>query len=159
MTDKINGQVVNGEHLTSDIDFWTVYTAHILTAGTDVDPDGTPAGADNLDRLIQFVGQRAQAVMVSVSSSAAVADPTAAPYNFGTSYDAAADIYTLKFATENTEAWTDTVGVTNNLEEALDGFPLPVTLDNSAQTAADTALVNTSSATVKNTTVVKSLVL
>ena len=157
MTDKIHGQVVNGEHLTSDVDFWTVYTAHVLTAETDVN-SATPTAADNLDRLIQFIGTRAAPVMVSVATAAGVT-LTDAPQSLGSSYDAAGALYTLKFATEHTGAWSDTASAVNNLEESLDGFPLPITLDNSAQTAADTDLVNTSSATLQNTTIVKSLTL
>lgn len=104
MTDKINGQIVNGEHLTSDVDFWTIYTAHTLTAGTDVN-SATPTGADNLDRIINFVGTRAGAIMVSVASTGSVT-LTSAPYSLGTSFDAAgtATAYTLKFATEHTGA-------------------------------------------------------
>jgi len=158
MTDKIHGQVVNGEHLTSDMDFWTVYTVAALTAGTDVN-SATPTAADNLDRVIQFVGQRAQAVMVSVSSDATVTNATAAPYNMGSQFDNnPTTIYTLKIATEHSGAWDDTASAVNNLEESIDGLPLPFTTTY-AGTAPNFNTVNTSSATVKNTEVVKSLTL
>jgi len=158
MTDKINGQIVNGEHLTSDMDFWTVYTVAAVSAGVDVN-SATPTAADNLDRLIQFIGTRAQAVMVSVASNATVTDATAAPYNMGSLMDNnPTTIYTLRFATEHTGAWTDTASVVNTLEEAIDGLPLPVETAY-AGTAPAFSTINTSSGTLKNTEVVNSLTL
>lgn len=160
MTDKIHGQVVNGEHLTSDMDFWTVYTVVAMTAGADVNSD-TPTAANNLDRMIQFIGQRAQAVMVSVAS-AAVNDPNTL-YSLGTDYNQnATTVYTLKFATEHTGAWTDTASAVNNLEESLDGLPMPFTTAAVPITGLSTrneTAVETSSASAKNTVVVKSLTL
>lgn len=158
MTDKINGGISSGEHLGKNIDFWTCYTAHVLdTTGADVN-SATPTSADSLDRIINFIGQRAQAVMVSVATAAGQT-LTDAPQSLGTSYDAAGALYTLKFAVEHAGAWNDTASAVGNLEEAIHGLKLPITLDNSAQTAADTDLIDTDSATIRNTRFVKSLTL
>jgi hypothetical protein len=160
MTSKINGQVVNGEHLTSDMDFWTVYTVCALTAGANVNA-AVPTAANNLDRVIQFIGNRAQAVMVSVAS-ASVNNPNSL-YSLGTDYDrSGTTVYTLKFATEHTGAWTDTAAQVNTLAEALDGLPMPFTTAAVPITGASTrneTAIETSSASAKNTAVVKSLTL
>lgn len=158
MTVKINGSINNGENLTGDIDFWTVYTAAAIEAGTDVN-EATPGAADNLDRIVQFIGQRAQAVMVSVASDATVTNATAAPYSFGSQFDNnPTTVYTLKFATEHSDAWTDVASEVNNLAESIDGLPLPFETAY-AGTAPAFSTIDTSSGTVKNTTVVKSLTL
>lgn len=160
MTTKIHGQIVNGEHLTSDMDFWTVYTVCAVTAGANVN-SGTATAADNLDRIVQFIGTRAQTVMVSVAS-ASVNDPNSL-YSLGTDYDQnSTTVYTLKFATEHVGAWDDTASVVNNLEEALDGLPLPFTTASVPITGPSTrneTAVETSSASAKNLVVVKSLTL
>ena len=160
MTDKIHGQIASGEHLTSNIDFWTIYTAHDLDeTGTQQVNSATPVEANNLDRIIQFIGQRAQAVMVSVIETGTVT-MTDAPQSLGSQFDAAGILWTLKFATEHTGAWDDTASAVNNLEESLDQFALPFATNWTAvQTAPDSLLIDTDSATVRNTRVVKSLTL
>ena len=158
MTDKIHGQIGSGEHLGKNLDFWTIHTAHVLDiAGDDVD-SATPTDADSLDRLVQFIGQRAQTIMVSTSQVASH-DLELAPYSFGSNYGADAVSYTLRFSTEHTGAWNDTASAVNNLEESLEGFVLPITLDNGAQSAADTDTILTAAGVDKNTTVIRTLVL
>jgi hypothetical protein len=91
-TNKVNGHVASGEHLTSSIDYFTV--------STTVDLANTAPIANNvqtaLDKLIEIVAQRGQPVIQGAVSGTGP--------------------YILKFATEHKGSWnvTGTQAVDNS---------------------------------------------
>ena len=90
---KVNGHAVSGEHLTSNIDYWTITTS-IDLANTASSTDGVSVTSESaLDKVIEIVAQRGQPIIQSPITSAS-------------------GVFTLKFATEHAGSWN----VTGNLQ-------------------------------------------
>lgn len=103
-TTKIHGEVVQGESMGKQIDFFEIVTSIALEMGVQIDPT-TPTGADNIAVLDAFIASRGQAIMRSVSENAGE--------------------YTYKFAIEHADSWTVATTEANDLEVALNGLKLP----------------------------------
>jgi len=83
-TNKVNGHVAAGEHLTSAIDYFTVTTPINLGDAANT----TVSGLSALDKLVEIVAQRGQPV---IQGSVTGSGP-----------------YSLKFATEHKGSWNVT---------------------------------------------------
>ena len=88
-SNKVNGHSVAGEHLTSNIDYFTVSTPVNLTATV-------ANGVSALDKLVEIISLRGQPV---IQGSVTGSGP-----------------YSLKFATEHAGSWnvTGTMAVNNS---------------------------------------------
>lgn len=137
--DKIHGGVASGESVTKDMQFVTVKTLVPLEEGNV--NTGTPTAKDNLERLVQFLQQRGQHVLRSLTSEV-VADPSAV--GFGTDFAVPATVYTYSFAVEHASSMTAA-----QIADAIDGLKV----------AAVGVDFDTSSVTLKNTLVSKREVL
>lgn len=139
MVEKVNGYFAGGEHLTGNMDFFTLRTTlnikpngvvapvEMVTLpytdinGTTYNDEGSYNSAkvvqDRFDKLIQTIATKAQPIILggvtSASETGPVADIPAASVT-GDPYT----VYTLKFAIEHTEAWA----TGDDIEAALNGI-------------------------------------
>jgi|SRR5882672_1422386 len=105
--DRDVGNMKSGEHLTSDIDFYTLNT---LCPLSEDDFSALDAGM-NLIRIGEIIGIQAQPVMTGLHVNMTVDLTTAAnkaTYGITDSTNTSATVYTLKFAIEHTNAWLNT---------------------------------------------------
>lgn len=108
----------------------------------------------NLDNFIKFVEQRAQAIMLNVTTDGAVGDVSAEipvgghAADFGSVYSGnPGTVYIIKFATEHEGAWDQT-----SLPTELDGREV---LDLTTPVISDPNVFDTSSVTLRNTIVLR----
>jgi hypothetical protein len=104
--DRYHGNLASGEHLTSNIDFYTLNTLCVLN---EADVSVADAGQDNLVRLGEIIGIQAQPVMTGLHVISGVNLTLAANqtlYGITGSVLTSATVYQLKFAIEHTGAWS-----------------------------------------------------
>ena len=105
-SDRETGNILSGEHLTSNIDFYVLNSLCPLSEeDVSVLPD---VGQQNLARTGEIIGMQAQPVMTGLHVITGV-DLTAAAnkatYGITDSTNAAATVYQLKFSIEHAGAW------------------------------------------------------
>ncbi|MFA5489108.1 MAG: hypothetical protein WC284_07790 [Candidimonas sp.] len=105
MVDKVHGTVFPAEHLTGNMDFFTVRTTlDIRHDTTNYDP--TDPAQKRMDALVRIISTRAQPVIhgdvvVEADQTPPVPDLPAG----GASGDPDVDVYVWRFAVEHTEVW------------------------------------------------------
>lgn len=115
MTEKVNGMVAAGQHLTGGLNFYKVRTTLDIRA-TGVISDESQK---RLDKLVETISTRAQPVIMSaVVAATATADDLAAIPG-ASSGDT---VYTLSFAIEHNMAWEVQNSPYPTLAESLDGI-------------------------------------
>lgn len=80
-SNKVNGHAFSGEHLTSNIDYFTVTTDVNLTTAVST-------GLSNLDKFVEIIATRGQPVIMGAVTGSGP--------------------YVLKFATEHKGSWNVT---------------------------------------------------
>ena len=110
MTEKVNGMVAAGQHLTGGLNFYKVRTTLDISA-TGVISDESQK---RLDKLVEAISLRAQPVIMSAVTVATEAAPTDL---VGTNVP----VYTLSFAIEHNKAWEVAGSPNPTLAETLDG--------------------------------------
>jgi hypothetical protein len=90
--DRDTGNMANGEHLTSAIDFYTLTT----TVPLSIADFETGVAAQNLIRIGEIIGMQAQPVVAGLHAVADVSAVSALPAGAG---------YQFKFMIEHTGAW------------------------------------------------------
>lgn len=103
MVEKVHGTVFPAEHLTGNIDFFTLRTTlDIRHDTTNYDPSDTSQA--RMEVLNNIIGMRAQLVIHGdVVVQAAQVPPVADLPGAGESGDSAVDVYVWRFAVEHTE--------------------------------------------------------
>ena len=100
MVDKVHGTSFPGEHLTGNMDFFTVYTTVNITPSASADPAAASQVA--LDKLVETISMRAQPVIMGGVVTNVGTDPGSVPaYVSG-------NTYTFRFAVEHTKAVSTT---------------------------------------------------
>lgn len=153
-SDYNHGAIVDGSHLTGELEFYTITTL-IPLVGEDANVNSeNPGAADNLRRLTEILAQHGQPVIqsVSVSENAALAGA-----GFGTDFAGNANVYTYKYSVEQPCVWgVDAETTIANLVAALDNIPT-VYVPNGQETKLNK--IYTTDAAKKNTLVSYSKVL
>lgn len=104
--DRYHGKLASGEHLTSNIDFYTLNTLCVLNDTLDF--SAADAGQENLMRLGEIIGIQAQPVMTGLHVITGVNLTLAANqalYGITGSVLTSATVYQLKVAIEHSGAW------------------------------------------------------
>lgn len=117
-TNKVFAKAASGEALTGDQEFFTLNTLNAVAEGSV--NFSTASAVNNLARILEIAGIKAQPVVVGVRSFAAVDLQQATNrtlYGFGTGYNAVAfasvTVYQVKLAFERS-------GLFGSLTEAVD---------------------------------------
>lgn len=151
-SDYNHGAIVDGSHLTGELEFYTITTL-IPLVGEDVNSEN-PGAADNLRRLTEILAQHGQPVIQSVSVSN---NDAKAGLGFGTGFTGNENVYTYKYSVEQPCVWgVDAKTTIANLTAALDNIPT-VYVPNGQKEKLDK--IYTTDATKKNTLVSYSKVL
>jgi hypothetical protein len=174
MTNLVFAKETNGEHLTGNMDFYTVYT---LNAMTQTNYSAADAG-QNLLRVGEIIGMGAQPVILSVTaitnvdlSGSAAGLANQALYGLGSAIDGsanstltAATVYMLKFSIEHSQAFVNgtqdgtvanTVAYALKTETALAALPYTTTIS----TGHTLNVMTFASATTKDSSVTYSAIL
>lgn len=126
MTEKVNGVVAAGQHLTGGLNFYKIRTTLDIRA-TGVISDESQK---RLDKVVETISTRAQPVIMSAVTTSVETNPADLPGATGS-----VNVYTLSFAIEHNQAWEVENSVYPTLAESLDGiegfvFDIAVTNDN-----------------------------
>lgn len=96
----------SGEHITGDLEFFTVFTLIDLTDSgvTDITLNDTKEynQAQNLNTFLQSISLRTQPIIVSVSKREA---EDLSDYEFGSNYTGSHNLWVVRFASEYKGAW------------------------------------------------------
>lgn len=127
-SDYNHGAIVDGSHLTGELEFYTITTliplvgedANVNSENPNVNSEN-PGAADNLRRLTEILAQHGQPVIQSVSVTKNV---TLAKASFGTDFTGNKNVYTYKYSVEQPCVWgVDDKTTIANLIAALDNIP------------------------------------